>query len=56
MLLYNIGLEAYALTLSRDGYLRVWSCSKSQCIAVNNLMSDIDVKHLVPGGKLIIAV
>ncbi|XP_017773941.1 PREDICTED: nuclear pore complex protein Nup160 homolog [Nicrophorus vespilloides] len=40
MLLHTFGLETYALTLCRDGQIRVWSCSKAQCISVSDVLSD----------------
>ncbi|KAK4875779.1 hypothetical protein RN001_012201 [Aquatica leii] len=41
MLLHTLGMETYAFTLSRDGNLRVWQCSKGHCIAAADLNSEI---------------
>ncbi|KAF5295354.1 hypothetical protein FQR65_LT01544 [Abscondita terminalis] len=41
MVLHTFESETYALTLSRDGNLRVWACSKGQCIAATDLNSEI---------------
>ncbi|XP_022905074.1 nuclear pore complex protein Nup160 homolog [Onthophagus taurus] len=40
MVLHTIGLETYAFTLSKSGHLRVWSCSKGQCISVSDILSE----------------
>ncbi|KAF5272220.1 hypothetical protein FQA39_LY01302 [Lamprigera yunnana] len=41
MVLHTFASETYALTLSRDGNLRVWSCAKGNCIAVTDIVSEI---------------
>lgn len=53
MLLHSFGLETYGLTLSRDGNLRIWSCSKGQCVATTDVLletSDAN-RHLIQGAQ-----
>ncbi|KAL3269609.1 hypothetical protein HHI36_008672 [Cryptolaemus montrouzieri] len=40
IVLHSIGLETYAITLTRDAHLKFWSCTKFQCVAVINIMSE----------------
>uniref|UniRef100_A0A1Y1M1R8 Uncharacterized protein n=1 Tax=Photinus pyralis TaxID=7054 RepID=A0A1Y1M1R8_PHOPY len=40
MLLHTFGNDTYALTLCKDGNLRVWCCVKGTCIAVHNIVSE----------------
>ncbi|XP_045475134.1 nuclear pore complex protein Nup160 homolog [Harmonia axyridis] len=40
LVLHSVGVETYAITLTRDGHLKFWSCSKVQCISVINILSE----------------
>ncbi|PSN51838.1 Nuclear pore complex protein 160 [Blattella germanica] len=40
MVLHSMGLETYLFSLYRDGNLRMWSCSRSQCVAVTDVLND----------------
>ncbi|GJQ71484.1 hypothetical protein Trydic_g11201 [Trypoxylus dichotomus] len=40
VVLHTIGLEIYALTLCKNGHLRIWSCTKYQCIAVSDILTE----------------
>jgi len=53
MVLHSVGLETYLFSLSRDGNLRMWSCSRAQCIMVANVLNDIAEtgRNLTQGGK-----
>lgn len=51
MLLHTIEDETYALTLTRDAHLRVWNCSKAQCIAESDILSDSGGRHSVQEGN-----
>lgn len=41
MVLHSVGLETYLFSLSRDGNLRMWSCSRAQCIMVADMLNNI---------------
>ncbi|PNF18521.1 Nuclear pore complex protein Nup160-like protein [Cryptotermes secundus] len=41
MVLHSVGLETYLFSLSRDGNLRMWSCSRAQCIMVLDMLNSI---------------
>lgn len=53
MVLHTFDTETYALTLCRDGNLRIWSCSKEQCIAVIDVSSETSNtdRLLIQGGQ-----
>lgn len=40
MVLHSMGLETYLFSLYRDGNLRMWSCTRAQCVAVTDVLSD----------------
>ncbi|KAJ9580150.1 hypothetical protein L9F63_004167, partial [Diploptera punctata] len=40
MVLHSMGLETYLFSLHRDGNLRMWSCSRAQCVAMTDVLSD----------------
>lgn len=41
MVLHSVGLETYLFSLSRDGNLRMWSCSRAQFVMGTDMMSNI---------------
>lgn len=46
LLLVHFRSEPYALTFCRDGQLKFWSCNKSQCVAIINILSENgDIKN-----------
>lgn len=53
MVLHSVGLETYLFSLSRDGNLRMWSCSRAQCVMGTDMMSNIAEtgRNLMQGGK-----
>jgi hypothetical protein len=55
MVLHSVGLETYLFSLSRDGNLRMWSCSRAQCIMVADMLNNIadTGRNLTQGGKLL---
>jgi hypothetical protein len=55
MVLHSVGLETYLFSLSRDGNLRMWSCSRAQCITVADMLNNIadTGRNLTQGGKLL---
>ncbi|KAG5881796.1 hypothetical protein JTB14_037092 [Gonioctena quinquepunctata] len=38
LLFYVVDYETYVLTLTRDGHLKFWSCTKGQCVAVIDIL------------------
>lgn len=40
LLFYILDSELYVLTLSRDGHLKFWSCTKGQCVAVIDILAE----------------
>lgn len=50
VVLHTVGLETYALTLCRNGHLRIWSCTKSQCIAVSDILTETLSNNALQGG------
>lgn len=38
--MHSLGHEIYAITLCRDGNLRIWSCLKAQYMAVSDILAD----------------
>jgi membrane-associated HD superfamily phosphohydrolase len=55
MVLHSVGLETYLFSLSRDGNLRMWSCSRAQSIMVVDMLNNISDtgRNLTQGGKLL---
>jgi hypothetical protein len=53
MVLHSVGLETYLFSLSRDGNLRMWSCSRAQFVMGTDMMSNIAEtgRNLTQGGK-----
>lgn len=45
MLVHTIGLETYAITLYREGQIKVWDCTKLQCIAVDVSLPEARAPH-----------
>jgi hypothetical protein len=52
MVLHSMGLETYLFSLSRDGNLRMWSCSRAQFVMATDMMSNIAEtgRNLTQGG------
>lgn len=50
LVLHNMHYEMYLFSVSQNGQLRTWSCSRVQCLSV----SDVSDKHQprVLGGEL----
>lgn len=40
MTLHSFGLDTYLFCLGRSGQLRIWSCSRGQCISVSDVLDD----------------
>jgi Nucleoporin Nup120/160. len=53
MVLHSMGLETYLFSLYRDGNLRMWSCSRAQCVAVTDVLNDTAEtgRNLTQGGN-----
>lgn len=54
MVIHSIDGENYAFTLARDGNLRVWCCSKAQCLFVYDVITEAGARNRTPGGKIFI--
>lgn len=39
LLLHTFGLETFVITLSRNGQIKFWSCSKAECVAMIDVLS-----------------
>ncbi|KAJ8959900.1 hypothetical protein NQ318_011637 [Aromia moschata] len=54
LLILVVDFETYVLTLSRDGHLKFWSCTKGQCVAVIDILAETGdvVKDRVQGAIL----
>jgi len=53
MIFHSMGSDTFLFSLSRSGSLRVWSCSKVQCIMVADVLEDAtdSGKNMALGGK-----
>jgi hypothetical protein len=43
LLLHTFGLETFVLTLCRNGQLKFWSCSRAECVAIIDVISETGV-------------
>ena len=53
IVLHSMGLETYLFSLSRDGNLRMWSCSRALFVMSTDMMGNIAEtgRNLTQGGK-----
>ncbi|KAI4461367.1 nuclear pore complex protein [Holotrichia oblita] len=51
VVLHTVGLETYALTLCKNGHLRIWSCTKYQCIAVSDILTETLSNNSLQGAQ-----
>lgn len=49
MLLHDTEYGTYALTLTRDGYLRVWCCVRAICVLESEVLLEAHNKPLIQG-------